>query len=1062
MSRSTSPESSEYSLEGAEITMSRTYTATDERPTRTLIPTSDAEISTIDELIRRRAAELADAPLIGYPNEGVTDYEDHSALAVNKYADAAAEALQRRGLKQVDASLDKAPVVGILAHSGLPFIITLLGLSRLGYTSLLLSTRLAAPALARLLELTDCDILLSTPNFYPVLEEVKSERGTTVLQLLKHDEYYGVDAPSFHRTYDPLKETTKNIVIIHSSGSTGLPKPIYLTNRTCIAAFSTNLDRKALMTQPLFHSFGFYETFRSIYSGKPMYYFNYAFPLTKQNITATLAAVKPDLLFCVPYVLKLLGESEEGIKALADIEIVMYGGSACPDDLGDMLVKNGVNLVANYGATETGRLSTSVRPKGDLAWNYLRLLPEVKQYVLMDEITPGIFECVALDGLRSKNTNNSDDPPRSFRTRDLFMQHPTNPDFWRFVSRLDDRLTLVNGEKVLPIPIEGRIRQEGLVKEAVVFGDGKSLPGVLVIKSDAANHMSDDDFFFEIWPAVQDANSRAESFSRIPEDLVIILPADTEYAKTDKGTFIRAQVYMQFKDLIESAYANFENGNDEAGTVALPLPELEAYLLQRFQESLGVELSATDDFFALGIDSLQCMKMWSLMKKELDLGGRQSQLGQNVLYETGNIQALARHIDALRTGNTEEAKDAYQVMQDLVAKHSSFKTYEEANRVAPTSETVVLTGVTGGLGAHLLAQLVRDPTVSTVWALVRASSEHAALERTLQSLTSRGISLSLKEIHKIVAVPSDLSKPDFGLGAERFEQLRSSLTLVIHSAWAVNFNISVESFEDQHIKAVPNFINLCQSTTHGSPARFYFCSSVSSTGGTPRPGSVPETPVRDIAHVQGTGYARSKYVAEQIVRNAMKDVGAQARVLRIGQLVGDSKVGEWNTTEGIPLMIQTAVTLGALPQLDEEMNWLPVDYAARIILDVCKPERAAARASNPDLVYHVLNPARFHWTRDMLPALSEAGLEFESLPTDQWMDRLRNSDRDPKTNPPIKLLDWFEGKYGSAASTKPKGPLEYITEETGKDSESLGQIPSVTDAQYMSMVIGRLKKRWAA
>ena len=49
----------------------------------------------------------------------------------------------------------------------------------------------------------------------------------------------------------------------------------------------------------------------------------------------------------------------------------------------------------------------------------------------------------------------------------------------------------------------------------------------------------------------------------------------------------------------------------------------------------------------------------------------------------------------------------------------------------------------------------------------------------------------------------------------------------------------------------------------------------------------------------------------------MKDVGAQARVLRIGQLAGDSKVGEWNTTEGIPLMIQTAVTLGALPQLDE-------------------------------------------------------------------------------------------------------------------------------------------------
>lgn len=792
-----------------------------------------------------------------------------------------------------------------------------MGLSRLGYASLLLSTRLAAPALIRLLELANCDTLLTTSHFHPVLEEVKAERDTTVLELLKHEEYYGVEAPSYDRAYNPYKETAKNVVIIHSSGSTGLPKPIYLTNRSCIAAFSTNLDRKALMTQPLFHSFGFYETFRSIYSGKPMYYFNYAFPLTKQNITATLEAVKPDLLFCVPYVLKLLGESKEGIEALAKIDLVMYGGSACPDDLGDMLVKNGVNLVANYGATETGRLSTSVRPAGDHAWNYLRLLPQVKEYVLMDEIAPGIFECVALDGLKSKNTINSDDPPRSFRTRDLFVRHPTNPDFWRFVSRLDDRLTLTNGEKVLPIPIEGRIRQEGLVKEAVVFGDGKSLPGILIVKADSASELSDVDFLEQIWPAVEDANSRAESFSRIPRELVVVLPADVSYAKTDKGTFIRAQVYLRFKDLIEAAYARFEGGGDDAGTVALPLPELETYLLQKFRENLSIKLSATDDFFALGIDSLQCMKMWSLMKKELDLGGRQSQLGQNILYETGNVQALARYIDGLRTGKVEDAKDTHQIMRELVSKHSSFKAYSEEYRTTPRTETVVLTGVTGGLGAHLLSQLVRDPTVSTVWALVRASSEHAALERTLQSLSSRGISLSVEEIRKIIAVPSDLSKPDFGLGASKLVQLRSSLTLVIHSAWAVNFNISVESFEDQHIKAVPNFINLCQSTTHGSAARFYFCSSVSSTGGTPRPGTVPETPVRDIAHVQGTGYAQSKYVTEQIVRNAMKDAGANARVLRIGQLVGDSKVGEWNTTEGIPLMIQTAVTLGALPQLDE-------------------------------------------------------------------------------------------------------------------------------------------------
>ncbi len=50
----------------------------------------------------------------------------------------------------------------------------------------------------------------------------------------------------------------------------------------------------------------------------------------------------------------------------------MFGGSACPDDLGDMLVNAGVNLVAHYGATEVGQLMTSNRPPGDKEWNWLR------------------------------------------------------------------------------------------------------------------------------------------------------------------------------------------------------------------------------------------------------------------------------------------------------------------------------------------------------------------------------------------------------------------------------------------------------------------------------------------------------------------------------------------------------------------------------------------------------------------------------------------------------------------------------------------------------------------
>lgn len=249
--------------------------------------------------------------------------------------------------------MEKPPVIGILAQSGLHFFITILSLGRLGYTTFLISTRLASPAIHQLCDVTGCNAVLTTPAFHPVLAEVQEKRSTglTVLPLMMHSDYYGKDSPRFIRHYDPSIETDRVIVIIHSSGSTGFPKPIYLTNRSCIGAFSTNIGLRSLLTSPMFHNHGFAEIFRSIYAKKPIYLCNYNIPLTKEALIQMIGAAKPDLLHCVPYVIKLLAETQAGIEALAGVKLVLYAGSGCPDDLGDYLVKErGVYLVGNYGS----------------------------------------------------------------------------------------------------------------------------------------------------------------------------------------------------------------------------------------------------------------------------------------------------------------------------------------------------------------------------------------------------------------------------------------------------------------------------------------------------------------------------------------------------------------------------------------------------------------------------------------------------------------------------------------------------------------------------------------
>lgn len=77
--------------------------------------------------------------------------------------------------------------------------------------------------------------------------------------------------------------------------------------------------------------------------------YNATLPLTQQYLLRTMKNNDFQIFYGVPYALKVLGETQEGIEALAKLEVVMFGGSACPDALGKKLVDNGVNLISHYG-----------------------------------------------------------------------------------------------------------------------------------------------------------------------------------------------------------------------------------------------------------------------------------------------------------------------------------------------------------------------------------------------------------------------------------------------------------------------------------------------------------------------------------------------------------------------------------------------------------------------------------------------------------------------------------------------------------------------------------------
>lgn len=420
-------------------------------------------------------------------------------------------------------------------------------------------------------------------------------------------------------------------------------------------------------------------------------------------------------------------------------------------------------------------------------------------------------------------------------------------------------------------------------------------------------------------------------------------------------------------------------------------------------------------------------------------------LPQNVVFEYPTIAKLAVAIVSIRDSKEIETQDVIKEMGRLVEKYSTFPQHVAVTGVSDKT-CVVVTGVTGSLGAHIVAQLVRRPEITEICCLVRAESDDTARERVIESMRAREVYDDLLSEHhgKISCYRSDFSKPKLGLSDHVYDDISRRITGLVHSAWSVNFNKNLSSFEADCIAGAKNLMLLCLSAQQPRPASFNFCSSVSTVVNTPGD-TVPEALPESFSCAQGMGYAQSKLVTENLVAEAARKTGMSARVLRIGQIVADTKHGIWNATEAIPLMLQAATTIGALPALDELPRWLPVDNVAEsviaISLALADLPCAAAAVGKPGSFFNIVNPRSFHWTRDLLPALRAAGLEFEEVAQREWVARLRKSNPDPEANPTIKLVEFFAGKYDNDVTKRRN--LGYETRETEAAAPVLSDVPAL-------------------
>ncbi|KAI1382015.1 acetyl-CoA synthetase-like protein [Hypoxylon crocopeplum] len=952
------------------------------------------------------------------------------------------------------------PTVGLLCASNLDFILTWLGLMRLGCRVFLLAPQLESPAVRHLCAVSNMRTILVGDGQEEKFAEL---RGS--INLPQIPSYFAGSRDRNLFTSEEYSEESDVAYIGHTSGtSSGLPKPILQGQWGavgCLPSFPHTDQPATFTTTPLYHG-GLADCLRAWTSGAMIWFFPEGVaPITGGNIVRSMTyardrSLAPIKYFSsVPYVLQLLAEEHEGICVLKNMDLVGVGGAALAPSVGDRLVGLGINLLSRMGSAECGFLMSSHRNYSkDKEWQYLRPVDDAA-FLSFEPRGDGLSELVVKARWPLISKTNRDDG--SYATADLFEAHPSIPNAWRYHSRADAQITLANGKKFDPSLEEEIKASTKLVSDVLVFGAGREYAGALLFK--ASDNISNDDVINATWLQIKASNKETQSHSRLARSMLVVVgPNEVEepLAKSSKGTVLRRQAETRFADIIDAAYSTASRSTHGVSDADLP-----SAILNLFNEVLDREIDPHRDLFQQGVDSIACVQIRKHIESSFLPQGSPT-LPTNIIYDSGNINVLSKNVIQMRKGGSLPSlhNDAseWRLMRELSEKYSHFDSYS-IDKSKKHGAVILLTGTTGLLGAHILSILCGDATVRRIYCLIRGRKE-----RVLEALSRRELS-GLEELEKprdshekVVFLPCELSDPRLGVSEAEFSRIVAESTVIIHASWAVNFSLLLSSFET-HILGTRNLI----TTAVMSGARFFFISSTAAVSCDPSR-IIAEKASSEPSHAAPLGYSRSKWVAEQmcskvhneLFKNMSPDAAGRTdiSIIRVGQLCGN-EAGIWNESEAYPLMLSTADFTGCLPDLpNEPLSWLPVDQAAKIILEIALLAHGSNAINSSEMsVYHVLNVHKspswsqlLHWVSD-IPGYPS----FRTVRPVEWLQQLESRlGKSQAGHPSQALLGLWRRKYTETTSESKEG--EYHS-KNAKDTPSF----SIASSSRLSRAMRDIK-----
>lgn len=428
-----------------------------------------------------------------------------------------------------------------------------------------------------------------------------------------------------------------------------------------------------------------------------------------------------------------------------------------------------------------------------------------------------------------------------------------------------------------------------------------------------------------------------------------------------------------------------------------------------WQEVLGhTDFGLDDSFFEVGGHSLLAAALVRELSRRF---GNRAYIHD--IYRTPSVRQQAASL-ARRAGEAPPALDsepAQELQRDvrLPADVDFSRPMDTAQLLAPRH--ILLTGASGLMGAHLLAELLASREAD-LHCPVRAQNDAHALERLRQAARQHRIELAETDWRRVRAYAADLAEPGFGLPAETYRELAGSVDQVFHSASAVNFIQPYSYMKRDNVEGLGQVLRFCAS---GRCKPLMLLSSISVySWGHLHTGKRLMREDDDIdqnlpAVVTDMGYVRSKWVMEKIADLAAER-GLPLMTFRLGYATCHSRTGAYADYQWWSRLARTCLEYRAVPLLRELREGLTtVDYMVEAISVIARQPSALGKKFN--LVPSI---PRCLTLDEFFGRLGRrAGRPLRQMPFDDWVS-LWEDNRDAPLYP---LLSMFRDNMYAGRST---------------------------------------------